>query len=64
MPAVKHCCKLRLSREYREKSGSVLLVGQIPIQEIAAYTTVRTLFLSPEVDLLPGASFCSLAEEP
>ena len=52
--AVKHCCKLRSSRAYREESASVLVVGSTPIQEIASHTTVKTLFLAPDVDQLPG----------
>ncbi len=52
--AVKHCCKLRSSRAYREESASVLVVGSTPIQEIAGLTTIKTLFLAPEVEQLPG----------
>ncbi len=52
--AVKHCCKLRTSRAYREESASVLIVGHTPIQEIACHTTIKTLFLGPQVDQLPG----------
>ena len=44
--AVKHCRKLRASRAYREESGSVLIVGQTPIQELADRTSVRVLFLA------------------
>ncbi|BDA40750.1 probable rRNA methyltransferase 3, mitochondrial [Coccomyxa sp. Obi] len=58
---VKHCCKLRSSRAYREESASVLVVGSTPIQEIAGHTTIKTLFLAPDVDQLPGiAATCTL----
>jgi len=43
---VKHCCKLVASRAYREQAGSVLVVGHIPVQEIAEHTGVRVLFLA------------------
>ena len=56
MPAaVKHCCKLRASRAYREESGSVLIVGQTPIQELAGQTAVKVLFLAEGAAPLPGA---------
>lgn len=42
---IKHCCKLVASRAYREEAGSVLIVGHIPIQEVAEHTAVRVLFL-------------------
>jgi len=51
---VKHCCKLRDSRAYREESGSVLVIGHNPIQEIACHTRIRTLFLAPNADECPG----------
>ena len=43
---IKHCCKLVSSRPYREQAGSVLIVGHIPVQEIAEHTAVRVLFLA------------------
>ena len=43
---IKHCCKLVASRAYREQAGSVLVVGHIPVQEIAEFTSVRVLFLA------------------
>ncbi|CAK0734338.1 hypothetical protein CVIRNUC_000417 [Coccomyxa viridis] len=43
---IKHCCKLVTSRPYREQAGSVLIVGHIPVQEIAEHTAVRVLFLA------------------
>lgn len=58
---VKHCCKLRSSRAYREESASVLVVGDTPIQEIASHTTIKTLFLAPDVDQLSGiTASCTL----
>lgn len=35
-PAVKHCVKLRTSGSYRRQTGSVLVVGQDLVQEVAA----------------------------
>ena len=45
---IKHCCKLVASRAYREEAGSVLIVGHIPIQEVAKHTAVRVLFLAED----------------
>ena len=52
--AVKHCCKLRASRAYREESRSVLIVGQTPIQELAGKADVKVLFLAEGAAPLPG----------
>ena len=51
---MKHCCRLRADRGYRQESGSVLIVGQTPIQEVAAITNVRVLFLAEGAAPLEG----------
>ena len=51
---IKHCCKLIASRAYREQAGSVLVVGHIPIQEIAEFTSVRVLFLAQDATAPAG----------
>lgn len=32
----------------------MLIVGLTPIQEISCHTKIRTLFLAPDIDQLPG----------
>ena len=53
---IKHCCKLASSRAYREQAGSVLIVGHIPVQEIAEHTAVRVLFLAQGAPAPAGCS--------
>ena len=53
---IKHCCKLTASRPYREQAGSVLVVGRIPVQEIAAHTEIRVLFLAQGASAPAGES--------
>ena len=53
---IKHCCKLVTSRPYREQAGSVLIVGHIPVQEIAEHTAVRVLFLAQGAPTPAGLS--------
>ena len=59
---IKHCCKLSASRAYREQAGSVLVVGHVPVQEIAEFTSVRVLFLAQDAPPLPGTASLSEAQ--
>lgn len=55
---VKHCARLRVDRDYRETSGSVLVAGATPLQEIASWAgrsaDVQVLLLAPGAGTPPG----------
>lgn len=55
---VKHCARLRVDRDYRETSGSVLVAGATPLQEIASWAgqsaDVQVLLLAPNAGTPPG----------
>ena len=61
-PLVKKLVKLRESRDFRKEEGTVLLVGRVVIQEIAAHCKIKTL-ISTQPLSIPSETFEQASDE-